>query len=348
MRQLGIGASIEKRRDPGPAAVGHRDPSVGAETQVSGPVQVILNPASAGGATRRLRGEVERELAARSVDFGLVETEGRGHAVELARSAAEAGVRAVVAVGGDGTVHEVANGLLTSRAEANPKPALAVIPGGSGNDFVKMLGSGRKRPGAYDVVANGRLRRFDAGWVCWGGEDGHAAEGEFFVNAIGTGIDVEVVRRIERYPRLPGLVGYLLGLVGALASYRPIPLKLRIDGNELETRVMIMSVGNGPCQGGGFYICPAASPEDGRFDTCVVKELGYLEIARVLPRVLRGTHGVDPHVALGVARRIEIETTGSDPLFFQVDGELREPGVRRFLVELREGVLPVLSGNAGR
>ncbi|MBI4410654.1 MAG: diacylglycerol kinase family lipid kinase [Gemmatimonadetes bacterium] len=298
--------------------------------------RVIVNPAAGGGAAARLWPELERELGRRGLEIDIARTTGRGHGVELARAAAEAGTRLVIAVGGDGTVHEVANGLLRAFDADGARSTLGVVPVGTGNDFVKMLGDLRDRRRAYDTLVTGVVQRFDVGVAEWDGGS------EFFVNGLGTGVDVEVVRQIQRLPRLPGVLGYLLGLMRAVWRFRAIPLRIRLDGQEREKRLMLLAVTNGRCIGGGFHICPSARPDDGRFDVCVVDELSRLQIARVIPRVLRGTHGGLPMVELRQASFVEIEAMGPEALFFQLDGELREPGTRRVRVRIRPAALPVL------
>ncbi|MFW6079201.1 MAG: diacylglycerol/lipid kinase family protein, partial [Gemmatimonadota bacterium] len=258
--------------------------------------------------------------------------------VDLARAAAERGARAVVAAGGDGTVHEVANGLLVAAGRSGRVTPLGVVPTGTGNDFVKTLEGGADRGWVYDALASNRTRAFDVGRVEWDGAS------EYFVNSMGTGVDVEVVREIERLPHLPGLVGYLVGLLRGLRRFSPVPLRLRLDGRTLERTVLIVAVGNGPCLGGGFYLCPGARPDDGRFDLCIVNELGALQIARTIPRVLRGTHPRSPGVEIHRARSVEIEARDGGPLAFQLDGELREaPAARRLRIGIEAGRLPVLA-----
>lgn len=303
------------------------------------PVHVILNPSSGSGTGRRLRPELERELRARGVEFSLVETERSGHAVELARSLALNGAGTIIAAGGDGTIHEVVNGLLQARhSGAATETVLGVIPIGTGNDFVKVVAGGTERQRAYDVIAWGKIRRFDLGRVEWEGG------AEYFMNGVGTGIDVEVVRQIKRMPRLPGVVSYLVGLLKALVRFRPIPLRIRLDDESIDRKVMIIAVGNGCCLGGGFYVCPGAVPDDGYFDVCIVSELNIFQIASVLPRVLKGTHGDHPKVAMRQARSIEIVAGDDAPLFFQLDGELREPRNATWArITLERAALPVLA-----
>src|SRR5690606_32089532 len=140
----------------------------------------------------------------------------------------------------------------------------------------------------------------------------------FFVNAAGTGIDVEVVRQIDRLPRLPGLLSYLIGLLRALTRFRPIPIRIRIDSEEFEESVMMIAVGNGHSLGGGFRFTPDAVPDDGWFDVCMVKKLNLFQVPGVLAGILGGgAHRASPHVVMRRARSIEIFANGEAPLFFQ-------------------------------
>ena len=295
-------------------------------------VHVILNPKSGGGRGARLRDEIQRELSARSVDVVMHETRAAGHARDLASEAVALGATLVAAAGGDGTIHDVANGLLSSEKRV----PLAIIPGGTGNDFAKVVPGARTRSGAYDVIARPAFRDFDAGLVKW------SSGSEFFVNGMGTGIDVEVVRQILRLPRLPGPVKYLLGLFRALAVYRPITLRATLANDTIERSVMMFAIGNGICQGGGFYLTPHARPDDGMLELCVVQEIPLWKVALVLPLVMRGTHGSHPVVTMRSFATLRFDAIGETPLFFQLDGELREPAGARWLeIEVRPAALQV-------
>ena len=294
-------------------------------------VRVILNPTAGGGRAGRMATAIQRELAARRIDAEVVLTRARGHALELAQAAAvHHGL--VVAAGGDGTIHEVANGLLRA-AEAGHDAGLAVLPVGTGNDFARLLG-GRRLESAFDSILRGATQAVDVGLVRWGDEY------EYFINGMGTGIDVEVVRQIAGLPRLPGIAGYLIGVLRALRVFEPIRARLRVDDKEVDQRVMIVGIGNGVSQGGGFYITPEARPDDGRLDLCVIAEMSLTRVLATLPRLMRGRHVNLSTVSMHRFERLEVETDG--PLFFQLDGELREPaGVRRMTIEIRPGALRV-------
>lgn len=296
-------------------------------------VYVILNPKSGGGRAGRLRDEIARELQMRDVACVLHETRAPGHALELARDAAQQGASIVAAAGGDGTIHDVANGLLRARVRV----PMAVIPAGTGNDFAKVVPGAATRAEAYDTIAHPHIRDYDAGFVRWQGGD------EFFINGMGTGIDVEVVRQILRLPVMPGPLKYLLGLFKALSVYQPVTLRATLPDEVIERRVMMFAVGNGVCQGGGFYLTPDAKPDDGQLEMCVVQALPLLQIPPVLLRVLRGTHTSHPLVTMRSFKHIRFDAVGKQPLFFQLDGELREPaGATWMEAEVRPRALPVV------
>jgi len=300
---------------------------------------VILNPVSGNGRGRAMRSRIERGLAQAGVNFAISETEARGHALHLARELAyDADV--LVAVGGDGTAHEVANGLLAAGLEDGPPAAaLGVLPVGTGNDFVKMLGLHDGLNGAIAALASGAPRLFDVGRVRWNGGE------EYFINGAGTGIDVEVVRQSLRLPRMPGVLKYLTAVLRAVVGFRAIPLAVTVDDQPFQDHMMMVAVGNGRCIGGGFWVTPDAEPADGLLDILMVTSLNYREIAAVIPRVMRGTHTGMRQVTMGRGARILIEATGDAPLFFQLDGELREPpDARTMEIGTVPGALRVIAG----
>lgn len=295
-------------------------------------VHVILNPASGGGRAGRLRADIESGLRAHAVPALVHETQFAGHARQLAQDAVQAGASMVAAAGGDGTIHDVANGLLHS-GQTIP---LAIIPVGTGNDFSKMVPGTETRAQAYQTIAAPQIRYFDAGLATWDGGR------EYFVNAMGTGIDVEVVRQIMRLPPWPGPVKYLVGLLRALAVYRPVTLRARLGDEVIEHSVMMFAVGNGICQGGGFYLTPNAQADDELLELCVVKQIPLWRVPLVLPRVLRGTHTRHPAVVMRSFKHIRFESVDGRALFFQLDGELREPAQAPWLeISVQPGMLPV-------
>jgi diacylglycerol kinase (ATP) len=300
---------------------------------------VVLNPVSRGGAGRALQPEIERELTRRGLNCEVVLTTGPGDATEIAERAARAGAPVVVAAGGDGTVHEVANGLLRAAdGGVRTDTALGLIPIGTGNDFVKVVPGTSSRSAAYDTLARGLAQRFDAGVASW--EGGR----EYFLNAAGTGVDVEVVRQLVSMSRRTGSLTYIGALVRALRRFRPVHLRLEAGGETMELRVMTIAVGNGACIGGLFRICPVALPHDGLLDLCVVAELRALRIPAMALRLIRGRHAGRPGVEFRRVEQVRVQVLDGSPLYFQLDGELREPsGVLELELAVQPGRLRVLT-----
>ena len=300
---------------------------------------VILNPTAGGGRATRLSEHILMGLERRGIDATLTATTAPREAARLGEEAARTGVDLIIAAGGDGTVHEVANGLLRARAEGARGPALGILPVGTGNDFAKLIGPRDDLDGSLDILVHGHRKRLDAAVAQWGDST------HWFINAAGTGIDVEVVRQIlrKRGRGTPEVARYLSAVLRALIRYRAIPLRIRLDDRVVERETMIIAAANGRCIGGGFWICPSAEPDDGRFDICIVRKLSYLGALRALPLIMRGKHEKHPQVEMYQATKVEIEALGPDPLFFQLDGELHEPpGARTLSLRIEPGALPIM------
>jgi diacylglycerol kinase (ATP) len=255
-------------------------------------------------------------------------TDGPGHGAELAARAARAGARRIVAVGGDGTVHDVANGMLRHGGDV----ALGVVPIGSGNDFAKLAGVYRHTPvHAVQRLVTARTATFDAGLVC----------GEYFVNSVGFGFGPEVVRVRNGMPGLSGFASYFVPVIRAFANFRPSRFEVRSPGFAETGYMMMLEVCNGTTAGGSFRIAPAALPGDGRLDVCLVRHVSLLRFLMAVPRVMRGTHGTMREVALFQTRQVTIRALDG-PLLLHVDGELREPEARQCTVRVEPGRLKVM------
>ena len=290
---------------------------------------VILNPAAGHGRSARFREEVRRAAEAQWGAVELVLTGGPGHATALARDAADGFLR-VIAVGGDGTVHEVANGLLARGGRAIP--TLGVVPVGTGNDFAKMTYTARVAPqAAIAALAAGTTRRFDVG-LAWG---------EYFVNSLGVGLDADVARRVNEYKHWPGSFGYIVAALQAIVPRRALRLRIEVDGDSWGAPTTVLEVGVGPCAGGVFYLVPDARPDDGLLDVCSIGAIGAGFLLTKAYRVLGGTHTTLKEVRMARGGRVRI-TSEDGPLTAHLDGELRAPGSDLLEVSLVPGALPVL------
>lgn len=263
----------------------------------------IINPLAGGGRAGRTWPRVRAVL--QDAGWSIVEsrTERRGHAMDLA-AASSADV--LVAVGGDGTAHEVANGVLRSRRSS----ALGVIPSGTGSDFARALGVPRDPLAAAQALVAARPRRVDVG----------AVNGRYFLTIAGVGFDGEVARLVNAWPKvLSGTVMYLLGILTTLVTYRPVDVDIALDGLSQRERLFLIAVGNTAWNAGGMWTVPAARADDGLLHTVIAGPLSRLETLVVLPRVFSGRHLDHPKVRQ--AHALEIRVTGATPLAIQADGE---------------------------
>jgi len=242
-------------------------------------VAIIVNP-HGGTSRRRLTPEqVATRLRAGGLDPEILPTGHSGHATELAAAAAERHP-VVVAVGGDGTVHEVARGLVGSGA------ALGVFPNGSGNDFAAGIGV-EHRADALAALTEGVRRPIDVGYL---GD-------EPFFNSVGLFISGRISLAASRLWRPLGGLRYALASLGQLLSYRPETAVWEFDGGERRDGTFMMAeICNGPRTGGGFYMVPEADMSDGRLDVCLVRPVGLLAALRIFPRLMKDTTVEHPAV----------------------------------------------------
>ena len=293
---------------------------------------VILNPAAGRGSARRAADPVTRAFRAQGWAVDLEVTAHPGHATALAAAAVRRGLHTIVAVGGDGVVHEVANGILAAPPPDGAAVALGVVPIGSGNDFAKLVGVYRHPPErAVARLVTAEPRRFDVG----------RADGEYFVNSMGFGFGPAVVRLRNRMEHLRGFLSYLVPVIRTFASFRPPRFAVQSAEHREDGYMMLVEVCNGTTAGGNYRFAPNADPSDGRLDVCVIRKVTVPRFLLALPRVMRGTHGTMREVALYQTRAVTIRSF-EEPLLLHLDGELREPGTNECTVTIEAKKLNVL------
>jgi diacylglycerol kinase (ATP) len=291
------------------------------------PPLIIVNPAAGGG---RARGFWRRcAEACTGIPFEMVETKRRGDA---ANYAAEAGDRLVIAVGGDGTAHEVVNGLL--RRPTSSPPRVGFLQRGTGADLRRSLASPRRAEDVAPWLGTDRWRRIDVGRV------GTSTGRRYFINVADAGIGAEVVRRAARGPAvIGGTLNFLGGAVISLLTHRNTLIQLRLDdGRVLSRRIRTVAVANGAYLGGGMWIAPKAQLDDGRFDVVTIGDVSRTLGIRSLPMLYRGTHGRLAQVEFGRASRVEIDS--EQPIGVEADGEL--VGHTPAVFEIVPGALQVI------
>lgn len=287
--------------------------------------KVIVNPAAGANSTRRKWPQLSRLLNHAGLSYDHDYTEGAGHAIELARTAAADGYRYLVAVGGDGTVNEVANGILHSGDEDDI--ALGVVSTGTGSDFARSAGIPRDYVSACSSLTGSRRLKIDVGVVEYR-KNGQASQ-RFFVNAAGIGFDAAAVESTERMPKyFGGTIPYLAGLLRTMLSYRNKSVVLGIDERNEAARILSVIVSNGNYLGGGMHVAPDASMDDGLLDVVVIGDVGKFDLLKSLPMIYKGTHGEHPKVSIEKASVVKVES--SERVLVHADGELLGEGPASF------------------
>jgi diacylglycerol kinase (ATP) len=290
-------------------------------------VKFIVNPVSGNGRTRKVLPHLLSLAKRIGLDFDMQLTQAPEHATELAREhSAEFDV--VVAVGGDGTVNEVAAGAVKSKA------VMGVIPTGTGNDFARALGRLKSLQDYIHRIVDGKVKAIDTGVLTLNNRE------LIFVNGVGAGFDAEVARESLNVHRLKGLSRYLYAVLKTLAKYKSVQMSIELDDRLLEGKRYLVAVGNGISAGGGFLLTPDARLDDGLLDVCLVSDLSVGRVLRVLPSVLNGSHGKYPEVTMRQAKRIRIKS--EMPVSIHRDGEVPSQKVSEFELRVDPGYLHIV------
>jgi diacylglycerol kinase (ATP) len=285
-------------------------------------VALIVNPRAGHGRAAAFLPHLATALRTAGLPRQIHLTSERGEATALAKSLAEGGAQAVVAVGGDGTVNEVANGLMAAGRPA----ALGVIAAGRGNDFARSAGLPTDIASALAAVVAGGCRRIDVGRAT-------AADGasRIFVNHGGLGLDARISARAAA-SRLPGsTLPYLGAVAGELARLRAVPMNLNVDGNRIEGRFCLVLAANGDRLAGGMRFTPGADIADGLLDLVLIGDVGRLDLLRQVPGVYRGTHLTHPAVRHLTGRVFRVEA--AEPVPAELEGEAFGASPVTFTVE---------------
>src|SRR5437667_624617 len=258
---------------------------------------VIVNPASADGATEKNWPKIASDLRTHFGAFSVEFTRAVGHAREIANEAAKQGTKLIIACGGDGTISEVANGIL----ESNEQAELGILPGGTGSDFRRTLNMPTNIAEAARALRDGRTRLVDAGRVTFVNDDGER-ETRFFINVASLGMSTEVLSRAASgeakkwipafAPRkLTGKLSYAAATVQTTLASSPTEIILQLDEQtERRLRIAELAVANARYYGGGMKIAPDAKLDDGYFDVVTIGDASAFRILTNAPRLYFGTH----------------------------------------------------------
>jgi diacylglycerol kinase (ATP) len=286
-------------------------------------MKLIVNPIAASGKMKKRWPHIRAILQKTGADFTADLTEGVGHATELAHQAVADGYRIVVAVGGDGTVNEVVNGLIVDvdgkEPYIDPAVTLGIIPGGTGSDLVRTVGISHKHERACRQLLDSGTRLLDVGVIEY--LEGDQKRRRYFTNVAGLGFDGEVVERLDgHYKGMGGTIPYLKEALLTLVTYENKEVRAFFDDLEWRQSATSILVCNGRYFAGGMFVSPHSLPDDGFFDVVTLNNLGRLEFLANMLRVYNGTHLSHPKVNAYRAREVRVESR--QRMVIQADGEL--------------------------
>jgi YegS/Rv2252/BmrU family lipid kinase len=243
-----------------------------------------------------------------------VATEYPDHGIQLAQEAASGDYDLIAALGGDGTVHEVVNGVM--RLPEGQRPLVGAVPIGSGNDFCSNAGVEQNLERAALRLYEGEPRRLDLGFV----RDNTGHE-EYFDNTLGIGFGAYVTLHSLQQTRLQGFSMYLYSVIQTIIRNHYSPrMRIETDQENIAMDVHYLVLCNGPREGGGFHVAPEATMDDGSFNYALIRRTSRLMFFRIIPEVMRGTHGRFKQVRMGEFRTLKL--SADEPFGYHADGEI--------------------------
>ena len=304
---------------------------------------IIVNPKSASGATENRWARIAADWAQFYGAFNVDFTQYRGHAVELAKQAAKDGREFIVACGGDGTINEVANGIMESGMEAE----LGVLPMGTGGDFRRTLGMPSTIRRASEELKNGVTKRIDVGKVTFVNHQ-NATEERYFLNIASVGIGASIIERVKSggkmgwlaFDSLRGKASFAYSTLQEVLNLNARTIRVRFDDESVKAlQTIVFCVANARYFGGGMKIAPDAVIDDGLFDVVNIGDIKTAKIVLNVGKLYRGTHYSLDEVKHTTARRIEVSAFGGEEIHLETDGEL--PGKLPAVFEILPGALKV-------
>jgi YegS/Rv2252/BmrU family lipid kinase len=286
---------------------------------------VIVNPKSASGATRDRWSSITSDIRTHFGPFNVAFTKSRGHGSELSKHAAENGRKLIIACGGDGTINEVANGILESGGDAE----LGVLPSGTGGDFRRSLELPHGSREAARALKNAETKAIDVGKVTFHDHEGNAVS-RYFLNVSSVGLAASIIERVKTtnyanwlpVPSLRGKASFAISTLQEVIGIGYATLRVRVDdGEEHGLSSVNFCIANARYFGGGMLIAPEAKIDDGFFDIINIGDLSTLKILLKAHTLYRGTHIALPEVKTRLAKRVEIRSESND-VHLEIDGEL--------------------------
>ncbi len=235
----------------------------------------IINPIAGSGKAQRLIPRIEQVMEDKNIDYKIILTSRPKDATKLAEDNAK-NYTIIVAVGGDGTVNEIAKGLINAG-----QGTLGIIPCGTGNDMSKSLEISKDIDRALATIIKGNKKKIDIGMI----------NDHYFLNIASIGFDAEVVKAVEGIKKkIKGKMAYVLGVFKVLTSYKKRDIRIELDDKTIEIKSVLLAVGNGSYYGGGMKILPMALVDDGFLHICSIKDVSNLKMLFLFPSIFSGGH----------------------------------------------------------
>ncbi|NHZ87344.1 MAG: YegS/Rv2252/BmrU family lipid kinase [Planctomycetia bacterium] len=290
---------------------------------------LIVNPIAGNGKTMKVLPQIENILRAKKIEYEFHFTQEPRHATDLVK---EIGNKfdIIVAVGGDGTINEVIDGV------PDLKIPFGMIPIGTGNDFARSCSIPYNSiEEAIQILLNHDIKNIDVGEV----------NGRKFVNVLGMGFEGQVNLNGRKIEFIKGAFRYILAIVYTLIAYKRIPMKLTLDRKILDDDIYMVSIGNGWNVGGGLQLTPKAKLDDGVFDVCYVKEITRWRIVTNFAKLSNGTITDLDEVEMFQAKRIKVESAEFIPIHF--DGEMFEEKCKKLNIKIHPKTQPIIGNWSG-
>jgi YegS/Rv2252/BmrU family lipid kinase len=278
---------------------------------------LICNQRSGRGGVARALPEVRHNLEQRGLEYEVRSTEHPGHATEIARSALADGSRFLVAVGGDGTIHEVVNGMIEGDAAVDPEAVLGIVAAGTGSDFIKTFGLPSSPSHAVAHLDGAESFPIDIGKVTYVHNGAEVVR--YFPNIAEAGIGADTVARAERLPRWLGPTVYFFAFWLTIRGFKPAVVKVDLVDRVHEGKMSNLVVANGQFFGGGMKVAPKAAPTDGLLDIQIHNPRKKEAIA-IMPKMFKGEHV--PHPDIHESKRVRVSIESDRPLRIEADGEV--------------------------
>ncbi len=279
----------------------------------------IVNPNAGNGKGEKDWARISDLFSKNKIKVEPVFTTRKGHAIILTRELVSKGCRKIISVGGDGTLHEIINGIFTQEHCPPADVIVSMIPVGTGNDWGRMFGIPLVYEGAVGVIKEQKLMLHDIGTVTY--YNGDQKEKRYFINIAGLGFESVVVKKTNRQKDQgkSSKAIYFYNLLSSLVTYRNVPVEIMIDEKKREARVFSINIGNGRYCGGGMRQTPDAVPDDGLLDITVIKDIGRIEIIKSLKLLYDGT--ILSHPKVDGYRSNNLLVKSDVPLWVEADGE---------------------------